>query len=339
LELIGELWNQVISRPMINSLVLLYWVFFSNFGLAIIVFTIATRALMVPLTIRQVRLTKAMGALAPKAKEITQKYKDDPQRRSQETMKLYRESGVNPIGCLGPLVVQMPIFIGLFWALRATLASTPEGLADLSSKLYPWLPGVGVSIPIDPHFLGLNLGDITQSSPVGPVLALVVAASTWLMQKMSTVRATSDQQAQTNRMLLWMMPIMIGFFSLNFETGLTLYWTASNIVGIIVQGFIGGWAPFREALTFGSLGSILGKAPVEADESDSEKSNKQLDGTVVDGKARALNSAEISDSAPLSEEAISDDHSGTNGKDSRRSNRTRANGARRRTRGSRNRRR
>ncbi len=337
MEIIGELWNQVISRPMINSLVLLYWVFFSNFGLAILVFTIATRMLMVPLTIRQVRLTKAMSALAPKAQEITKKYKDDPQRRSQETMKLYRESGVNPIGCLGPLVLQMPIFIGLFWALRATLASTPEGLADLSTKLYPWLPGVGESIPIDPHFLGLNLGDITQSSPVGPVLALVVAGSTWLMQKMSTTRPTSDQQAQTNRMLLWMMPIMIGFFSLNFETGLTLYWTVSNVVGIVVQGFIGGWQPLRQAFAFGS---ILGKAPAEQEESsDSEKSRKQLDGTAVDGTARALNPTEVSESAPLSQEATSDDDSGTNGKNPGRSNRTRAKGARRRARGSRNKRR
>jgi YidC/Oxa1 family membrane protein insertase len=293
---------------------------------------------MVPLTIRQVRLTKAMSALAPKAQEINKKYKDDPQRRSQETMKLYRESGVNPVGCLGPLVLQMPIFIGLFWALRATLASTPEGLAGLSTKLYPWLPGVAESLPIDPFFLGMDLGQITQSNPFGPILALIVAGSTWLMQKMSTTQATSGQQAQTNRMLLWMMPIMIGFFSLNFETGLTLYWTISNIVGIVVQGFIGGWQPLRKALDFGS---ILGSAPAQPEEvsSDSKKSGKQLDGTVVDGTARALDSTEVSESALRSEEATPNDDSGKNGKNPRRSNRARSKGARRRARGGRNRRR
>jgi len=336
-EIIGDLWNQVIIGPMLNGLVLLYWVFFSNIGLAIIAFTIATRLLMAPLTVRQVRLTKSMSALAPKAQEINKKYKDDPQRRSKETMKLYRESGVNPIGCLGPLVVQMPIFIGLFWALRATLASTPESLADLSTKLYPWLPGVADAIPLDPFFLGLDLGAITQSQSVGPILAIIVAASTWVMQKMSTSAATSGQQASTNRMLLWMMPLMIGFFSLNFETGLTLYWTVSNIVGIIVQGFIGGWQPLRNAFAFGS---ILGKVPAKENESsDSSKSKEQLDGTVEDGAARALDATEVSESASLSEEATLNDHRRTNGQNPRRSDRTRAKGARRRTRGGRNRRR
>ena len=257
MELIGDLWDLIINRPMINSLVFLYWVFFSNFGLSIIVFTILTRLLMVPLTLRQLKMTRAMSDLAPKAQEITEKYKDDPQRRSQETMKLYRESGVNPVGCLGPLVLQMPIFIGLFWALRSTLASTPESLADLATKLYPWLPGVGESIPIDPFFLGLDLGLLTSAHGIiGTFLALIVAGSTWLMQKMSTSKATSPQQEQTSKMLLWFMPIMIGVFSLQFETGLTIYWTVSNIVGIIVQGFIGGWGQVREAFSFGFISAL-----------------------------------------------------------------------------------
>lgn len=339
MELIGDLWDQIINRPMINSLVLLYWVFFSNFGLSIIVFTLATRLLMVPLTLRQVRMTRAMSDLAPRVQEISNKYKDDPQRRSQETMKLYRESGVNPVGCLGPLVLQMPIFIGLFWALRSTLASTPEGLADLATKLYPWLPGVGESIPIDPHFLGLNLGEITQASPVGPVLALIVGASTWLMQKMSTTRAASEQQAQTNRMLLWFMPIMIGVFSLGFETGLTLYWTVSNIAGIIVQGFIGGWDQFRETITFGSLGFRRGRLPAGEEAAGSEKSSNENDGTASERATGALGPGGISEHTPRSEEAVSDGHRGKNGQNPRRSDRVRSKGARRRARRGRNRRR
>ena len=335
MELIGDLWDLVINRPMINSLVLLYWVCFSNFGLSIIVFTFATRLLMVPLTMRQVRMTKAMGELAPRVQEITAKYKDDPQRRSQETMKLYRESGVNPIGCLGPLVLQMPIFIGLFWALRATLASTPEGLADLSSKIYPWLPGIGESIPIDPYFLGLNLGDITQSSQLGPLLAILVAGSTWLMQKISTTRPTSEQQAQTNRMLLWFMPIMIGVFSLGFETGLTLYWTVSNVVGIIVQGFIGGWGPFKQAFAFGFLS---GRLSTEKKEADAEKS-RASDGADTKGTADAVNSSESSEAMPGIEEEVSDEHRGKDGQDYRRGDRSRSKGARRRARRGRNKRR
>lgn len=336
MELIGDLWDLIINRPMINSLVFLYWVCFSNLGLSIIVFTLVTRLLMVPLTLRQVKMTRAMSDLAPKAQEITAKYKDDPQRRSQETMKLYRESGVNPVGCLGPLVLQMPIFIGLFWALRSTLASTPESLADLSTKLYPWLPGVGESIPIDPYFLGLNLGDLTSASGYGPFLALVVAGSTWLMQKMSTSRATSPQQEQTSKMLLWFMPIMIGVFSLQFETGLTIYWTVSNVAGIIVQGFIGGWGQVREALSFGSLAALWGKPPAGQEKADSQSSTNKNDGKASDD---TTDDGEVSESGPRSEEAASDEHRRYDGQNTGRGDRVRSKGARRRARRGRNRRR
>ena len=337
MELIGELWDLVIIRPMINSLVFLYWVCFSNFGLSIIVFTLATRLLMVPLTLRQVKMTRAMSELAPKAQEINEKYKGDSQRRSQETMKLYRESGVNPVGCLGPLVLQMPIFIGLFWALRSTLASTPESLADLATKLYPWLPGVGESIPIDPYFLGLNLGDLTSASGYGPFLALVVAGSTWLMQKMSTSRATSPQQEQTSKMLLWFMPIMIGVFSLQFETGLTIYWTVSNVVGIIVQGFIGGWGQVKEALSFGSLGFLWGRPPAGQEKADSQSSTNKNDGRTSDDKA--IDDGEVSESTARSEEAASDEQRRNDGQNAGRGDRVRSKGARRRARRGRNRRR
>ncbi len=336
MELIGDLWDLIINRPMINSLVFLYWVCFSNFGLSIIVFTILTRLLMVPLTLRQLKMTRAMSELAPKAQEINEKYKDDSQRRSQETMKLYRESGVNPVGCLGPLVLQMPIFIGLFWALRSTLASTPESLADLATKLYPWLPGVGESIPIDPYFLGLNLGDLTSASGFGPFLALIVAGSTWLMQKMSTSKATSPQQEQTSRMLLWFMPIMIGVFSLQFETGLTIYWTVSNVVGIIVQGFIGGWGQVREAFSFGSLAALWSKPAAGQEKADSQSSTNKNGGRASDD---TTGDGEVSESAPRSEEAASDEQRRNDGQNARRGDRVRSKGARRRARRGRNRRR
>ena len=131
---------------MINGLVLLYVVLGSNFGLAIIAFTIISRILMFPLTMRQLRQTSAMQKLAPQMKSMQEKYKNDRQRLQREQMRLYREAGVNPLGCLGPMIIQMPIFFGLFIAIRAALADTPEGLVSLSSKLYSWLPGGDAAI-------------------------------------------------------------------------------------------------------------------------------------------------------------------------------------------------
>ena len=239
---ISVFFNVVLVDPMINILVMLYILCSENFGLAIIVFTFIVRGALTPLSVRQSKQFKAMGALQPKLKALQEKYKNDRSRISSETMKLYRENGVSPLGCLGPTFLQMPVFFALFWALRGTLPSTPENLTKLSDKLYSWLPGINQPIPIDDNFLGLSLGKITTDNPLPYLLPILVGVSTFFMQKSSSP-PSSPQQESTNRMLLWMMPGMLGYFTLFFETGLALYWIVSNVIGIIIQGFVVGWSP------------------------------------------------------------------------------------------------
>ena len=308
MELIGYLWNDVIVRPMVNGLVLLYWIFFNNFGLSIIVFTVIVRAAMVPLTVRQARQMKAMASLQPKMKEIQERHRNDKARVSQETMRLYKEQGVNPLGCLGPIIIQFPIFIGLLYALRGTLTSTPENLANLAGKLYSWIPGLHTLVPIDGSFLWMDLAKYSSENPLPFLLPVLVGGSMWIMQKMTPTAATSPQQQSTNRMMLWMMPIVFGFFTLNFPAGLALYWIVSNIVGIVIQGFITGWGPVR---------SVLSVVPF----------------------LRTPEPVAPTPAVAVSEEAVTDDRNRDDSKDTRRSNRDRPKGTRRRARGSRNRRR
>jgi YidC/Oxa1 family membrane protein insertase len=305
LEIIGDIWNEVIIRPMINSLVMLYYVLFSSFGLSIIAFTILIRAAMIPLTLKQSRQMKAMSALQPKMKAIQAKHPNDKSRQSQETMRLYKEQGVNPIGCLGPMIIQMPIFFGLFWALRGTLPTTPERLADLSRHLYSWLPQVNQAVPLDGGFLWLDLAKYSSQNPLPLLLPILVGGSMWLMQKMTSMPSATPQQESTNRMMLWMLPIMFGFFTLNFESGLALYWIVSNVVGIVIQGFVTGWGPMAFLVSF-------------------RRPRAQV-------PAPAL--------APEPEEAVIDAEHRDDRQDSRRGNRNRPKGARRRSRGRRNRRR
>ena len=247
MELLGIIWESVITKPMINSLVLLYSIFFNNFGISIIVFTGLIRLILFPLTLKQSRQMKAMSDLAPKMKMIQAKY-EDKAKQQQEIMKMYRARGMSPLGCLGPMIVQMPIFFGLFWSLRATLISTPERLSELSEKLYSWLPQVHSAIPINSEFLWMDLGEYSRNSPYQYLLPILVGVSTWMMQKMSSSVATTPQQESTNRLMLWMMPAMFGFFTLNFENGLALYWIMSNLIGILIQGFITGWDPLFKLL-------------------------------------------------------------------------------------------
>ena len=110
---------------MINSLVLLYYVFFSNFGLAIIVFTVLVRSAMIPLTVKQSKSMKAMTSLQPKMKALQEKHKDDKQQLQMKMMELYKQEKVNPLaGCL-PIFIQIPIFFALYKVLMLNDDYTP----------------------------------------------------------------------------------------------------------------------------------------------------------------------------------------------------------------------
>lgn len=246
MQIFIDIWNLVIIQPMINSLVLLYSALLLNFGLAIIAFTLLVRAVLIPLTVRQSRQMKKMTELQPKMKELQEKYSNDRQRLSRETMAIYKSNGVNPIGCLGPLFIQFPIWIGLFQAVIQTLPSTPERLVGLASHLYPWMPRVNDVIPINNSFLWL---DLAAPDPL-PVMPILVGVSMFLMQKTTTMPSADPRQEQTSKMMLWMMPIMFGFFTTTFPSGLALYWIVSNVVGMIIQGFVTGWGPLIDMLKF-----------------------------------------------------------------------------------------
>ena len=261
LSVVIDTWNLLIIQPMINGLVMLYAYLFLNFGIAIVAFTLLVRLALVPLTVKQSRQIKAMGALQPKMKEIQDRYKGDRQRASQETMKLYREQGVNPLGCLGPMFVQFPIWIGLYQAILQTVPSNPESLVGLSRHLYDWLPQVHGVIPIDSDFLWM---DLALPDPTPFVMPVLVGVSMWVMQKMTTMPTADERQASTNRMMLWMMPAMFGFFTLNFPSGLALYWVVSNVVGVAIQGFVTGWDPLINLFKFRRGESEDDTASVEA---------------------------------------------------------------------------
>ncbi|MBI4328562.1 MAG: membrane protein insertase YidC [Chloroflexi bacterium] len=245
MEFLGALWTTVLIDPLINALVFLYTLLFQSMGLAIVALTVIIRGVTFPLTLRQIKATLAMQALQPQLQEVQRKYKGQPQMVQRETMRLYREHGVSPLGCLGPMVVQIPIWIGLYQAIIQGLGSTPSNLVYLSQHLYSWLPQLTQAIPIDTRFLWM---DLTLPDP-WPILPLLVGASTWAQQKMSMTNQAnvSPQQRTQNQVLLWMMPAMMGFFSLTLAAGLPLYWLLSNVITMVVQYFIAGWGGLKPA--------------------------------------------------------------------------------------------
>ena len=231
---IGEIWNLIILNPFINVLIVLSDYLFNSFGAAIIAFTIVVRGAMYPLTVKQLHATRAMQELQPKLQELQKKYAKDKQKLAQEQMRLYKESGVSPAGCMVPLLVQMPIWIALYWSIIKIIATTPEGFLELSKYLYSW-PVLYSILPLSNSFLGLNLAEPNM------FLAIFVGATMWVQQKMVTPVSTDPKQQTQSRMMLWMMPLMFTFLSLSFPSGLALYWVASNIISIAMQYFITGW--------------------------------------------------------------------------------------------------
>ncbi|MCJ7828877.1 MAG: YidC/Oxa1 family membrane protein insertase, partial [Dehalococcoidia bacterium] len=120
-----EIWNTIILEPVLNSLIALTNVLGGNFGWAIIVLTVVVRLALFPLTARQTQSTKAMQTLQPKIQELQKKYAKNQQKLQQEMMKLYKEAGINPLGCLWPMLIQLPIWIALYQSIMQALAATP----------------------------------------------------------------------------------------------------------------------------------------------------------------------------------------------------------------------
>lgn len=244
-------WDLILLQPMLNFMILLSNVLFHNFGLAIIALVIIVRLLMTPMTVRQQRSTRAMSILQPKIREIQKKYAKDKQKLQQEVGKLYKESGVNPMGCLWPLLLQLPIWVALYQSIIRAVAASPEDLLGLSQNLYS-LSAIHQAVPLKESFLWLNLAQ-PDVPPYGYfILPILVAASMWVLQKMSTVPSDDPRQRSMNNMMLWMMPLMFAFLTLTFPSGLALFWVISNIIGIVTQYFITGW------------GSLFVRAPAPA---------------------------------------------------------------------------
>jgi len=227
-------WEIIIQQPVINVLIVMSSYLGDSFGLAIIALTVIVNLMMLPLTNKQIHATKSMQALQPKLLELQKKYGKDRQKLAQEQMRLYRESGVKPAGCMITMVIQFPVWIALYQSVMLCLAVAPEGLLNLSKYLYSW-PVVFAALPLSRDFLGLDLAQPNM------ILAILVGGTMWLQQKMATPTASNPQQRAQSQMMMWMMPLLFAFLALSFPAGLSLYWVTSSVARIVLQYRATGW--------------------------------------------------------------------------------------------------
>ncbi len=195
-------------------------VFIPNYGLAIIVLTIMVRVVTAPLTTKQMRSMERMRALQPQLTELKEKHSDDRQKQSEEMMRLYKQEGVNPLGGCFPMLLQLPVFIGLFYSLRSSIALR-------QAPFFGWIDDLSAPDSLF-EIPGLDI-------PLR-VLPLIMGASMLVQQKITPAQSMDPAQ---QKMMTIVMPIMMTVLFYQFPSGLVLYWMVSNVLAISHQLWIG----------------------------------------------------------------------------------------------------
>ncbi len=267
-----------------------------DFGLAIIVLTLVIKLILFPLTLKQLKSMKATQALQPQMAEIRKKYAKDQLAQSRAMQDLYKEYGISPLAgsCL-PLLVQMPVLFGLFYALSAVLRSA-KTVGDVNKLLYPFIPAFT-------HFPNINLTWFTfinhawQISLGAPdpthILPILAAIATFVQVRMSqpkTMSNATDAMSQQMKIMQFISPVMVLFFGWNYAAGLALYWTVSSIFAMFQQYFVTGWGSL---LVAPNLISNKGNTPAKSNSSERPapktvvlEENAPETGTQLNGQAK-----------------------------------------------------
>jgi len=231
-------WNDVIAI-LINVMIFIYSLVGQNFGVALILFTILIRLVTWPLNAQQMKGAAAMQELQNDKdwQAIQKKYAKDKEKLAQEQMRVYREKGINPFGSCLPTLIQFPILFALIPSITFAIGSTPLSILKLSRSVYAF-QDVAALVPLNSKFLWMDLGLPERTLLFGlsiPILALIVGLTTYVQTKLTMPPSTNpnDQAAATGKMMGIYMPIMLFFFSLNYASGLAVYFIISNVLSII----------------------------------------------------------------------------------------------------------
>ena len=222
-------WYYFLTRPFLR---LLSWLFslVGNMGLAILIFATALRILLLPIASKSFESMAKMRKIQPRIQELQKRYKDDRLRLNQEMMLLYKKEKVSPAsGCL-PMFIQIPVFFSLYKVLSVSIEMR-------QAPFFGWIRDLSARDPSSIFTaFGLLPWPIPSMLNIG-VWPLLMGITMWLQQKMSVQPTASDQSSDMTRAMRW-MPIFFMFMMGNFASGLVIYWTWSNILGIIQQKYI-----------------------------------------------------------------------------------------------------
>ncbi len=244
-------WNLLLVHPLINLLVGAYGLF-KDFGLAIVLVTIAIRLVFYPLYVKQIQSQRVMQEIGPAMNEIRQKYGKDRQKVTEEQMKLYKERGYNPAsGCL-PLVVQMPILFAMYAAFLQAPDLTGESLRGI---LLPFVPNpveAGQKLDLAAHWLPWISEGLGHPDPLRilPILAGVTQLVSSVMAMPAQQQKVTDPQAKMMQSMAYYFPLITVVIAWGLPSGLSLYWVATTVFQIAQQYVVTGWGQLAKWLPF-----------------------------------------------------------------------------------------
>lgn len=216
-------------------------------GLSIVLLTVVMRLLLVPLFVKQMNTQRKMQEVQPKIAKLRERYKHDKERLQKESMKLYQESGTNPImGCL-PLLLQMPVFFALFSVLRSVAAGNvqygfTQELADSAREALIFHAPIAAQFNSTPEELrALGATDPIMAKVIIAIACVLMGITTFLTMRQSIKRSIAQQpdnpMMQTQKIMMYMAPAF-GLFGLAMPVGVLVYWVTSNVWTMVQQHFL-----------------------------------------------------------------------------------------------------
>jgi YidC/Oxa1 family membrane protein insertase len=198
-------------------------------GLSIVGLVVVLRILLFPLFVKQIKAQRGLQALAPQMQEIKKKYKDDRQKQSEETMKLYKDTGTNPLASCLPILVQSPFFFALFHVLNYVSQGKTVGVMN-QAQVISMRQATIFGAPIYESFTKATTLDVKI---VAATMIIMMTATTFITQRQLMVRnmpvGVENPMAQQQKILLYVFPVMFAVFGINFPIGVLIYWLTTNL--------------------------------------------------------------------------------------------------------------
>ncbi|NTV62533.1 MAG: YidC/Oxa1 family membrane protein insertase [Oscillochloris sp.] len=248
----GAIWGVFVG--LLEQILLWFSTTTGSVGIGIIIFTICARLIILPLTLTSLRSSRKMQQIQPMIKELQRKYGKDQQKLQEETLKLYRDYNINPVGGCLPVMLQLPIFFGVYQAVYHLMV--PAQRVNLSAAAKAALENPDVAALFSAKFLGfldLGIAAYTSGSGFAAPMYLVLPVLSILLQVTQTIMATprtQDPQQKAMTQAMMFMPLIFGYIAFTFPSGAVLYWVISSLVGVIQQYFTSGWGSLANYLKF-----------------------------------------------------------------------------------------